>query len=316
MNPCPKKTAGFTLIEMAMVVILAGLFVSGFLDIFKIWEERQLRQIAADHIQVILDAMAHYYQTSSRYPCPVPRIDPGAPYDHSKRCLMTDPDDLKIAAARGIFYSQNESNLTVVEGGVPYRDLNIRKEETLDGWGNDISYVMTANFTALEKAGSAKGAIGIKDDKGESLITPPDSAIWALVIHGTDGAGAYSVNGSVHDCEKDHLDGANCDRNAEFVAAQLSLGKGAAYYDDQVWYRTWTDLPQEDHDYCAVGAQDISPHVPKLVPDGGTLKRCNSGADRAAGSGFDDDNCLFLICRNGKFIEQVKPVALPLQPSP
>lgn len=182
-----NRTAGFTLVEIAVVLVIVGLLVGGFIGTFASRVETTRRDNTSRQIEDIKLAILGFASVEGRLPCPARSTDGG---------LAQPPAGGVCATSHGF---------------VPGRTLGIngkynRDNLLIDTWGNPIRYsVTTANVSAFTKpAGIGNG--GIKDITMGVLA--PD-----LVICDADSTGGT-------DC----LGGPNkLIENAVFVV--LSLGK-------------------------------------------------------------------------------------------
>lgn len=236
------SAAGFTLIELAFVLVIVSLLMGAFLPFIPIWVTHEKTEMTKAHIQEIRRALAQYYARTGSYPCPAARLKMDEAYPFDKDCLVLrgDAHSRREAEKRGVFVANDKD---VIEGAVPFRLINVPRDDVFDGWDNLITYAVSLNLTSLKNF-TLKGQIAITDGKGESLIDPPDSALWALVSHGEDGSGAYNGNAAA-DCNPAQLDGKNCDHDGVFVIDELSRSIGKSHYDDFVFYMTWVEAPAD-----------------------------------------------------------------------
>jgi len=259
------KSAGFTLAELAIVLVITGILMGTFMPLVPIWVNHRKTDITKEHIQEIRSALAHYYLRTGTYPCPAPRLKLDDAYSFDKDCSLQDREKTGEAAKRGVYVTDDHS---IIEGGVPFRLINVPKEDAFDGWGNLITYAVGTILTNRDSF-SPNGQIAINDGNGRSIIDPPGSALWVLVSHGSDGSGAYNGNAAA-DCNTAHLDGKNCAHNGVFVASDITRGDGKNYYDDIVFYMTWVETPPNPYPVnCQLALKD---QQPRLLPEGTFVK--------------------------------------------
>jgi len=148
LNPAPddkgerRASSGFTLIELAVVLVITGLLIAAYLDASRLWLENRRRDATMEHISLIHDAMTHYYARNGAYPCPaVPVALP--PDQKDVDCATTDPAAIRQAEQHGMAFITSKAGRKIVEGAVPYKHLSIPRESTLDGWGNQFTYAVT-----------------------------------------------------------------------------------------------------------------------------------------------------------------------------
>jgi prepilin-type N-terminal cleavage/methylation domain-containing protein len=293
---------GFTLIELAIVLTITGLLIGASLPLIKIWMAYKREGITKEHIQDIREAMAQYYARTGALPCPGPRVDLDTPYLFATVCAGIVSTPYKdTAAARGIFFAgatsrqmNAESTAAIIEGGVPYKQLNIARETAFDGWQHLMTYAVTLELTN-PMAFDSQGQIKIIDQNGNSIIDPRTPALWVIVSHGSDAAGAYngfSANPMIP-CNKQHADSRNCSHTGIYMAANRSLSDSKTYYDDIIFYRNWVDTPPvPSPGYCNLNNIQGVKHDPSMVVQEGMLvKTCPLSED-----------CTLLVCHNGALV--------------
>ena len=133
-----RSEDGFTLIELAIVILaISILMVSGLQVIRPIMERADIDE-TREKMDVIVGALASYAQRHNRLPCP------------------SDPDDTPpggsppFGAERGSGGAgANMGSCTGgnVEGIVPFRTLGLDQDMVVDGWGRFISYRVSPTFT-------------------------------------------------------------------------------------------------------------------------------------------------------------------------
>ncbi len=209
-----KNARGFTLVEMAVVLIIVGLMLGGVL----LPLTAQMEQRHREETRVILDdakealigfAMVHKY-----LPCP----DTNAIPDGSEGARSGVPHQC-----------------TTAEGILPWQVLGVQGK---DGWERYIRYRVTPAFTADDSANyftlSSTGGITINSDVG-TLTT---SAIAALVSHGPNGFGAINTIQATPANQMPAPAGAdelmNTDGNATFISHTPTPQGSANEFDDSV----------------------------------------------------------------------------------
>jgi prepilin-type N-terminal cleavage/methylation domain-containing protein len=128
---CPKsslekKQNGFSLIEMAIVLVILGFLLGGLITPLTSQREISKRQAAERQLQEIRNALIGFAQVNNRFPCPVIAGDGGAP-SVAGPCLP--PAGPPIADR------------------VPYAALGLQGDvingNLLDPWGAPIHYRLT-----------------------------------------------------------------------------------------------------------------------------------------------------------------------------
>lgn len=207
-----KYAQGFTLIELALVLIIFGFFLSTIIFAYQHYQREQIAQHLEEDFQeskTIIDWNLIAFQ---RYPCPAdPRLGPGdANYgreqrDTSDNCLNV----FDVIGQRDV--DGDGTNETVHIGALPINDIldpnndgntedsridltrnDLRADSVIDPWGSKILYAVTAEMT---KTGydERNGVIDIvnADAGGDSLLKEEATAHAVIVSFGENRNGAY-----------------------------------------------------------------------------------------------------------------------------
>ena len=196
MNPehRPKRTVtrqfGFSLAELAIVLIVVALLTSGLLVGLSSQRNQAANKDSEHQQDIILEAIMGFAMSSGRLPCPA------------------DPT-ISTASGGGIEYlecspidcSTTDRTCKLEHGVIPWKSLGI--QET-DPWGNRFTYFVGKEFsnpiTQAEKDSGKRtrftletvGRANIQDGTGQAVA----SDIPAVVIsHGSRSAGGYQSTG-------------------------------------------------------------------------------------------------------------------------
>jgi prepilin-type N-terminal cleavage/methylation domain-containing protein len=185
-----KRQAGFTLVELAVVVFIIGLIASMSFATIKAQIINASIRTTQGNQNTIKDALVAYLGKNRRLPCPDTNFT--APDGIENRGATTGtpttPAD-PLQACNAAF------------GLIPYQTLGLSRSVALDGWDNFFSYQVSntspsANldwtlFSSFHEGNT--GAITIKDGSENIVLT----AVVAIVIsHGKNGLGAYTIKGT------------------------------------------------------------------------------------------------------------------------
>lgn len=261
----PRRAAGYSLIEMAIAIVIIGLLFAPAADVYSTYTEYKKRDTTKTNVASVISAIQSYRRANGVFPCPsglsVLRTDPA--YGKAFDCTSTGP--LSVAPAVGacdltkgicIEKTKRASLLAtgtpfqqrVVVGAVPFRQMQVPENSTYDGYGNRLVYVLTQSMGDITTLSTLNGAISIEDPTGKALVNPADSAIFAILSPGKDGVGGWSFEGgAVHvPCTGAiGADVANCNPGFEGQAPTMDAvivdsynagAVGAAHYDDYVGY--------------------------------------------------------------------------------
>jgi prepilin-type N-terminal cleavage/methylation domain-containing protein len=115
-----KQIAGFTLVEIAIALLILGILLSAGLSLATVRRAAAQRDVTQINQQAIKQALINYLGKNHRLPCPATTVD-GA----ENRAGTTPPPCAQYS------------------GIVPYQELGLDRTVALDGWENFISYVVS-----------------------------------------------------------------------------------------------------------------------------------------------------------------------------
>lgn len=238
---------GFTLAEIAMVVVIAGILMTMGVKGFSALLTNAQREATRQRHAQLRDAFTTFLSANRRLPCPdagfsgnESRASPGTPVS---RCVLTGGR---------------------VIGRIPFVTLGVSRELATDAMGNYITYeVQESNTVPLQDwtrtarfTGGNVGRLTVNTrlDATPTVLTPlTTTAVVVLVSHGANGAGAFNLNGSQNTApvagtspdERNNVPGAG-DPNAG-VYFQRSLSETAVAanggpFDDIVTFFNPVDL--------------------------------------------------------------------------
>ena len=224
-----NKQSGFTLIEIAVVMVIVGVLLGGFIGTFSeridttryIETEEQLEEIKS-----VLMAYA-FTRSPPRLPCPDIDANGFSNIDGSGNC--------SAAGAVGLLPSQ-----TLGLGGG-------------DSWGNRYSYWVSDNYAGA--AGFGLGAIDLGGGNAaiETRVNDLDkniaiNAVAVVFSHGKNGLGAMSVQGvnrsavpamgNGHDDENQNID-ANFIFMSRVPTAEGGASTGGVFDDILIWINSY-----------------------------------------------------------------------------
>ena len=225
-----KKIAGFTLIEMAIVLIVVGLILGGVISTVGVQRQQLKRDETRQLLEVAREALIGFALTNGRLPCP-----------------DIDNDGIENPAnpAAGESCDANE-------GALPHVDIGVSANDT---WGNRFVYRVrgTGNLSMADAAPALDGAgdprapgIGdnasfAMDDVGNIVINDNDEAaagvsvlaneIPAIILsYAENGGSQIACGGGLSARELE-----NCDGDVNFVDSFYSNVTGQEYDDLVVW---------------------------------------------------------------------------------
>ncbi len=255
---------GLSLIEMAIAILVVGLIVTPILQTYntKIMQENLNESEAA--LVSVENAINQYLMSGNgHYPCPANLFSKEGDNDYGKSfenssgdCAL---DDIKLCTDSdwkndGVCKTDNDADKAVIIGGVPFSDIKIYQERSIDAWGNKIIYAVTFEQTDVATFGSNDGQIDVKsvDDPVKVNLGTADgipdviaSAMDFFIFStGATGVGGYSKDGvALADCgdDGDGYESENCDFDNIFfydanpdnkTANARSAVVGSRFFDD------------------------------------------------------------------------------------
>ncbi len=245
------RSAGFTLIELAVVIIIIGLLSAAGFRAYDTYRARYELEYNAFALAALNGAIGSYFIKNGHFPCPAPlSAHPGdASYGRSMDCSQAAAGDYRLSTRDIDFGNGTTVTMRVREGTFPFADLQefmMQNDTTgaisptgqnvLDAQGNQFTYVVTEAQTLESSYRDRQGAILLKDEHNRIVAPNVD---YLIISHGKNGTGARIGNGQARPCTGQGLDLENCDGDAEFIHGARSYATGANYYDDHVSFMKW-----------------------------------------------------------------------------
>lgn len=198
-----KHNSGFTLVELAIVLVIIGLVLSAFLTPLAAQLAQARNTEARKDLSEIKEALLGFAVVNGRLPCP-----------------DTNNDGLEDACLN--------TNVTVTTGGnVPWSTLSTKQ---LDPWQRRYQYRVNNGFTApflLSTAGSGAGEIRVCTT---SACANTEANNVPFVIFSTGENGAVLPPANLDEQE-------NVDGDKDFVSREFS-NTGGGFDDIIVWAST------------------------------------------------------------------------------
>ncbi|MCB1563669.1 MAG: type II secretion system protein [Alphaproteobacteria bacterium] len=227
------RESGFSLIELSIVLMIAGIIFAGFISFYEMRIRSQRQQATQENMAAVQIAIHDFLSQHSRLPCPARTDLPpqSADYGIEQPCTETSPPP------EGIITTYTPDNEKVSIGAVPVRTLGIADSFAQDGWKGRMSYAVT---TELAKEGrpsgmniSMQGVIRILGAEKTDILVPP--ALYTLISHGPSGTGALGASGRRLACvAEDVLEHENCNDDGIFLVSVRSDAPNEFFYDDIV----------------------------------------------------------------------------------
>ncbi len=233
MNATARYQQGFTLIELAIVLVIIGVLVGSFLGTLGARIDNTRRAEIQDDLEIIKNAILGYaYSSGGPYlPCP---------------CTNDCDTDADLPPAPPGQENRTSGTCDADLGYLPWGTLGLKPA---DSWNTLYSYWVDPAFS---DNGTGGGSVFTLGDAGSGLIktrspdgtTAPQLASNAVVVvfsHGKNAYGGLSVDGkarpAIPAANVDELD--NNDTNAEFVSrspTEIGASTAGGEFDDIVFW--------------------------------------------------------------------------------
>ena len=194
MNKDKKNHSGFTLVELAVVLVIVGLLLGGILNTLSSRIENTRKSESLEELEEIKQAMIAYAFVNDRLPCPDCDVAGG----NAGTCTAGEVGD-GIEDINVLVCSENQD-----VGHVPWVTLGLGAS---DAWGTRYRYSVQNTYasTATFTLGSASGTAIIQEPNFATLTVPPGGAPKALAnnvvaiifSHGKNGYGGINENNTL-----------------------------------------------------------------------------------------------------------------------
>jgi prepilin-type N-terminal cleavage/methylation domain-containing protein len=229
-----KSNSGFTLVEMAMVLMIVGLLLGGLIPTISSQMEQQLASETRKQMDEIQQALIGYAIVNGRLPCPaeaslatgLSNAGEEATTGNTCACKTSSGSDKTVADNSAIPCTDS-----TVTGVLPWVTLGIKET---DAWGRRYTYRVTRHFadqianTYFWGCGSPEPTAasfalcspGVPDvDSADSGGTPVADNVPAIFLsHGKNGAGAYTQQGTQLSASSNADEEENSDNDKDFVS--------------------------------------------------------------------------------------------------
>ncbi len=169
-----SRSAGFTLIEMAIVLLLFGVVMSGGILGYAHMSYKMKVDETQEKFDMVFNALSTYAQRYKRLPCP------------------SDPNGGGVERGGGDCFDNSSLNALYAsaQGVVPWRELGLPESAVRDGWGRFLTYKpapqLTVNFLSneMQNPDTATTSLDIHDAcRSPTWFTKMDTAGGLINTH-------------------------------------------------------------------------------------------------------------------------------------
>ena len=184
---------GFSLVEMAVVVVLMSIFLTLGMAAFNAQVGSAALSTTKKKQEIIRDALVAYLRDFKRLPCPeVTAFAGNAPTGVEGRQTAGNP----------------ATNCASFWGTIPYTDLGLSRDVALDGYENFFTYYVSSAQSTAEPNWAMTSAVGVPGfgvgnpgrfaitENGTATTLSKNLATVVIVSHGSNGLGAFTSKGT------------------------------------------------------------------------------------------------------------------------
>lgn len=214
-----KSIHGFSLLELAIVMMIAGALLTAGTQIFKLSMKQVRYNQTLENMRMIKEGMNEFFAVRGRYPCPAdPTLDPSDTNYGIEICReILDPRNCPAnmpCPDEGRDADDDGNPDAIMVGSFPFQTvvsaLNVvpfRAKHAFDGYNMKITYAVSEYMadpgknSFLRPAKATLGALSLQDENHIELVDPPQSAHYILISHGDNMRGGYDREGNMSgDC--------------------------------------------------------------------------------------------------------------------
>ncbi len=235
-----SSRSGFTLVEMAVVLAIAGLLTAGMLAMLKVQAKKSQMETTKKRLVEISSALAQYQTRHGRLPCPAalgaPPINPEFGVETAGCSTLPPNPNADPSAAPGT------GGVKIRIGAVPVISLGLSSDHIIDSWQRRFVYAVSENLTVAGAPNVNIGAITLLDNNGTPLGPNPGQTPFVILSLGKTGAGGTTYEGVKYavPCPATGPEHENCETppNATFATKAYSESEDPAFRFNHVVLNT------------------------------------------------------------------------------
>jgi prepilin-type N-terminal cleavage/methylation domain-containing protein len=245
MRKLAKNTsAGFTLLELSIVIIISGIIFVSLLAIAKTYIENIEQEKLTRVVDSAKTAITQYRSAFGAYPCPANAALPKTAANYGKA-------DCTIVPVGGVLIGilPQDKQLSVLISNFETLQTNF-----MDPWDRPLIYAVTRTLTNSATFNPEQGKIDIKDELGQNTGGIKGDAHFVVLSYGKDAT-----------CPAAGSENENCNGDARFISSIRYDAPGALHFDDRIAF------------YVEHQASLWSDHLNSSFTTQGNAKNDNSG---------------------------------------
>ena len=138
--PRSARPEGFTLVEIAVVIVVLSLLLAMMAGIATAMLGQQRREATRQRLAGVETALALFVSQNQRLPCPANGTLAGTDANAGLEQIATPGlPTANTCTVAGVANSQQH-------GVVPWRSLGLSEQDATDGWGNRLTYRVSTDF--------------------------------------------------------------------------------------------------------------------------------------------------------------------------
>jgi type II secretory pathway pseudopilin PulG len=234
------RQAGLTLIELTLVLFVAGVLMAFFADSLLSLKTDTEVVTTKQRMEKVSDALKRYAAYNGSLPCPANRMLDSTDADPADETNANTNYGVAHANCTAGVRSGTVSVGNVRIGMLPVKSLSLPVEYAVDGWKTRFIYAVTESET-VQPVPPATHSLG----NPLVIITGhPNNVDFVIVSVGKDYQGGFRMND--HTANNPDLacndtpgaDTENCDDDRTFSFLGHNEAPGANYFDDYITFRS------------------------------------------------------------------------------
>lgn len=201
------NNSGFTLVEIAIGMVILGLIMTPLLALYNI-EYKQLKiNETQESFRTVEDALKSYVSENNIFPMPASLIENEGDATYGQSIVNNVLPNICPDLSTGVCASGPDGLNDVVIGFVPFATLQIEEDYAYDSWGNKLIYVVTVQqavndgvYTFVQLGDGGVDLMAL-DNAGNPVLlngTAEYSNFQAVLVStGPTGKGGFNADGNM-----------------------------------------------------------------------------------------------------------------------